>query len=56
MELIQMQSYSQATGNYFIWKAKSLAAMVYVEQGRIQEGYDMMEDVLRSQIKCLGTS
>ena len=50
-----MQSYTQSTGNYFIWKAKCLAAMVYTEQGKVMEGFDRMEEVLQNQIKCLGT-
>ena len=29
--------------------------MVYAEQGKVKDGFDRMEAVIKDQIKCLGT-
>ena len=47
--MIQVSEYSQLMGNYFIWRAKQLVAVVEMEQGRIGAARTRLEAVIEEQ-------
>ena len=49
MDMIQIEEYKTIQGNYFIWRAKQLVAVVEMEQGRVGDARARMEGVLQEQ-------
>jgi len=46
MDLIQMGEYKRLVGNYYVWRARQLVAVVEMEQGRVADARNRMEATL----------
>ena len=55
MDMIQIAEYQDMTGNAFIWRAKQLLAVTEMEQGRLGESRNRMENVLSDMRKYYET-
>ena len=54
MDMIQIGEYKEMTGNYFVWRAKQLVAVVEMEQGRVGDARSRMETLLIEQKAYFG--
>ena len=46
MDMIQVAEYQSMVGNFYIWRAKQLVAVVEMEQGRVGDARSRLEAVL----------
>ena len=45
MDVAQIEEYKKVIGNYYIWRAKQLTAVVEMEQGNVLKARQRMEAV-----------